>query len=367
MRKAPSELEENGSSSASPSGELFRPARVAIIVALGLLLLWLVAKILLYIFAGILLALLLRGLTDWLHKHSRLPMGLSLAAVVVTILAIVAAVDYFLAPRVGHEFNELFTQIPAGLHRITQHLEQAPWGQSIVDQLQPGNGGISARAVAGGFFGIASTTFGIIVAVIVVLFIGLYGAADPEVYVAGAVRLFPLVRRARIRQVLREMAYALRWWLLGRLISMAIIAVMTGIGLWLIGVRLAFTLGLLAGTLSFVPYLGSISSAIPAMLIALTQSNTMVLYVIVLYVVVHIAEGYILVPLMQKKMVNLPPALTLSMQAILGTLLGVIGIALATPLTAAAMVATRMLYVEDVLHDTGMNASGEAPASEARP
>ena len=128
---------------------------------------------------------------------------------------------------------------------------------------------------------------------------------------------------------------------------------MTGVGLWLIGVRLAFTLGLLAGTLSFVPYLGSISSAIPAVLIALTQSNTMVLYVIVLYVVVHVAEGYILVPLMQKKMVNLPPALTLSMQAILGTLLGVIGIALATPPTAAVMVATRMLYVEGVLHDTG--------------
>jgi predicted PurR-regulated permease PerM len=181
----------------------------------------------------------------------------------------------------------------------------------------------------------------------------LYGAADPEIYVAGAVRLVPLGRRARIREVLREVAQALRWWLVGRLISMAVIAVMTGAGLWLIGVRLAFTLGLLAGTLSFVPYLGSISSAIPAILIALTQSTTMVLYVIVLYVVVHIAEGYILVPLTQKKMVHLPPALTLSMQAILGTLLGIIGIALATPLTAAVMVATRMLYVEDVLHDTG--------------
>ncbi|MGB6488452.1 MAG: AI-2E family transporter [Steroidobacteraceae bacterium] len=353
MREAPSGLEKNGSSNAAPPDALLRIARVAIIVALGLLLLWLVAKILLYIFAGILLALLLRGLTEWLHKLFRLPMGWSLAAVVVAILATVAAVDYFLAPRVGHEFDELFKQIPVGLHRITQHLEQSPWGHSIVDQLQPGSGGMSARVVAGGFFGIATTTFGIIVAVIVVLFIGLYGAADPEVYLAGTLRLFPLERRVRIRQVLHEMAYALRWWLLGRLISMSVIAVMTGVGLWLIGVRLAFTLGLLAGTLSFVPYLGSISSAIPAVLIALTQSNTMVLYVIVLYVVVHVAEGYILVPLMQKKMVNLPPALTLSMQAILGTLLGVIGIALATPLTAAVMVATRMLYVEDVLHDTG--------------
>ncbi len=190
MREAPSGLEKNGSSNAAPSGALFRLARVAIVVALGLLLLWLVAKILLYIFAGILLALLLRGLTEWLHEQFRLPMGWSLAAVVVAILAIVATVDYFLAPRVGHEFNELFRQIPAGLHRITQRLKQSPWGQSIVDQLQPGNGAISASAVAGRFFGIATTTFGIIVAVVVVLFIGLYGAADPEVYLAGFLRLF---------------------------------------------------------------------------------------------------------------------------------------------------------------------------------
>ena len=353
MREAPSDLENNSISNAAASGASLRLARIAIIVALGLLLLWLVARILLFVFAGILLALLLRGLAEWLHRRSRLPIRWSLFVVVVAILAIVSVVDYFLAPGVGREFNEMLKQIPAGFHRITQYLQQSPWGQSIVDQLQPGNGSISAGAVAGRFFGIASTTFGIIVAVIVVIFIGLYGAADPEIYLTGTVRLFPLERRARIRDVLREMARALRWWLLGRLIAMAVIAVMTGVGLWLIGVRLAFTLGLLAGTLSFVPYIGSISSAIPAVLIALTQSTTMVLYVIVLYVVVHIAEGYILVPLMQKRMVHLPPALTLSMQAILGTLLGVIGIALATPLTAAVVVATRMLYVEDVLHDTG--------------
>jgi predicted PurR-regulated permease PerM len=191
-----------------------RLARTAIIMALALLL-WLAAKMLLCVFAGILLALLLRG--------------------------------------------------PAGLDRVRRYLDQSSWRQSLVSELQPGNGGISARAVAGRFFGIASSTIGVVVGAIVVLFIGLYGALDPGVYVAGAVRLFPLERRARIREVLHEMAHSLRWWLFGRLISMAVIAVMTGAGLWLIGVRLAFTLGLLAGTVSFVPYLGSISSAILAL------------------------------------------------------------------------------------------------------
>lgn len=349
----PPSVEKDRAPTAAPTGALVRIARATVIGALALLLLWLLAKMLLYVFAGILLALLLRGLSTWLQRGTRLPMGLALAVVVIAILVIISAVDYFLAPRIGHEFNELYQQIPAGLEQVRHYLERSTWGQSLVNELQPGNGGISARAVAGRFFGIASTTIGILVGAIVVLFIGLYGAIDPDVYVAGAIRLFPLERRARIREVLHEMAHSLRWWLLGRFIAMAVIALMTGVGLWLIGVRLAFTLGLLAGTLSFVPYLGSISSAIPAALIALTQSPTLVLYVIGLYVVVHIAEGYILLPLLQKRMVHLPPALTLTMQVILGTLLGVIGIALATPLTAAAVVAIRMLYVEDVLHDTG--------------
>jgi len=344
-------MEQERAPTAARTAALLSLARAALLGGVAMLLLWLAAKMLLCIFAGILLALLLRGLSEWLHERSRLPMGLALAAVIIAILIIISATDYFLAPRIGHEFNELYQQIPAGLDQVRHYLEHSSWGKSLVNELRPGNGGISARAVAGRFFGIASTTVGILVGAIVVLFIGLYGAIDPGVYVDGAVRLFPLRRRARIHEVLHEMARSLRWWLLGRFIAMAVIALMTGIGLWLIGVRLAFTLGLVAGTLSFIPYLGSISSALPAILIALTQSPALALYVIILFLVVHIAEGYILLPLMQKKMVHLPPALTLSVQAILGTLLGVIGIALATPLAAAAVVAARMLYIEDVLHD----------------
>jgi len=360
MSERPSPVEQERAPAAARAGALLSFARAAVIGALALLLLWLAAKMLLCIFAGILFALLLRGLTEWVHDRSRLPMGLALAVVILAILVVIAAIDYFLAPRIGHEFNELYQQVPAGLERVMRYLDRSSWGKSLVDELQPGNGGISARAVAGRFFGIASTTMGVVVGVVVVLFIGLYGAIDPDVYVAGAVRLFPPGRRARMREVLHAMARSLRWWLLGRFIAMAIIALMTGVGLWLIGVHLAFTLGLVAGTLSFVPYLGSISSALPAILIALTQSPTLALYVIILYVLIHIAEGYILLPLMQKRMVHLPPALTLAVQAVLGTLLGVIGIALATPLAAAAVVAVRMLYVEDVLHDTDWRSGGPA-------
>ena len=176
-------------------------------------------------------------------------------------------------------------------------------------------------------------------------------AAEPVTYLAGGLRLLPPARRERLRATAEEIALTLRWWLVGRFLSMALIAAMTSIGLSLLGVQLAITLGMLAGVLTFIPYIGSVASAVPAILIALTQNSQTAFYVVLLYVGVHVVEGYILVPLMQKKMVHVPPALTLAAQALLGALFGVLGLALATPLVAAALTAIRLLYVEDVLDD----------------
>lgn len=324
--------------------------RYAVLIALLLLLFSLVAGVLLVIFAGVLLGVFLRGLGDWVAAHTKLPVSVSLAVVIIAIIVTLAAVGYFLAPSTSRQLDQLATQLPQEIHRIEGTIEQTPWGKTVLQTIQSSSGG-TERAVVGGVYGVATTTFSTIAAIIVVFFVGLYLAVGPEIYLAGALRLVPPPRRDRARDVLIEVTFALRWWLVGRLVSMAIIAVMSSAGLWLLGVPLALTLGLLSGVLSFVPYIGSVSSAIPPVLIALTKSTTLALYVILLYVVVHVVEGYILVPLMQKRMVHLPPALTLCAQAVLGALFGIIGLALATPLTAAAIVAVRMLYVEDMLHD----------------
>jgi predicted PurR-regulated permease PerM len=337
---------------AGGSTALTRLLRNSILTALGVLLLWLAADWLLILFAGILLAILLRGLSVWLSTHTRLPIRWALVAVVVTILVIAAGIVYFIAPNASQQLDQLVQQLPLGVHRIEQEIAGSSWGRSLLQELQPGSEGHGAvRAAAGHIFGVASTTFGILAAFIVIIFVGLYLAAEPDIYVSGTIRLFPLHRRSRIIELLHQIAHTLRWWLIGRVISMTAIGIMTALGLWLIGVHLALALGILAGLLSFVPYIGSVSSAIPAILIALTQSTGSVLYVIVLYVIIHVVEGYILMPLVQRKTVHMPPALTLSMQVVLGALLGILGVALATPLTASAVVAIRMLYVEDVLHD----------------
>jgi predicted PurR-regulated permease PerM len=145
--------------------------------------------------------------------------------------------------------------------------------------------------------------------------------------------------------------------MLGRLFSMTVLGIITAVGLWLLGVPLAVALGFLAGIMIFVPYIGSIASAVPAVIIAASTDLMLAVYVIALYLGVHLVEGYILVPLVQRRAVHLPPALTLSAQVILGVLAGFIGLVFATPLLAAGLVMVRMIHIEDILGD---RRSGEA-------
>jgi predicted PurR-regulated permease PerM len=149
--------------------------------------------------------------------------------------------------------------------------------------------------------------------------------------------------------VLHRLADTLWWWLLGRVASMTFIGVVTGIGLWLLDVPLAFVLGLLASLLSFIPNIGPILSAIPAILLAWVAGPEKALWVTGLYVGVQVVESFVLDPFIDRKTVYLPPAFTVFAQLVLALLGGLLGVALATPLAAAMVVLVAMLYVQDVL------------------
>ena len=152
-----------------------------------------------------------------------------------------------------------------------------------------------------------------------------------------------------MREVLAKLSDTLWWWLIGRLIAMTFIGVATGVGLTLLGVPLAFILGLLAALLSFVPNLGPILSALPAILLGFVQSPQTALWVAALYAGVQVVESYVLDPIIDRKTVYLPPAFTISAQLLMGLFAGLLGVTLATPLAAALVVIVTMLYVQDVL------------------
>jgi predicted PurR-regulated permease PerM len=166
-----------------------------------------------------------------------------------------------------------------------------------------------------------------------------------------------------------EMGSTLQLWFLGQFWDMLVVSVLTGAGLYFLGVPLPLTLALIAGLFNFVPYIGALAGAVPALAVAVAQSPQTAVYVAILFTVVQMLEGNVIAPMIQKRTVDLPPALTILSQTVLGTLFGIKGLILATPLAAAAMTAVRMVYVETVLEKHGRDRAAQrvATASLLRP
>jgi predicted PurR-regulated permease PerM len=186
---------------------------------------------------------------------------------------------------------------------------------------------------------------------LIILIVGLYGALNARGYAHGLLDLIPPKRRAAVAQTSERVIYTLRWWVIGQLIPMAVLGAATMIGLWCLGVPLAFVLGLLTGLMIFIPYVGSWIAFLPTALVSLTRGPETMLYVALLYLAIHAAEGYVLTPLVQRRAVLLPPVLTILSQFFLWEVSGLLGVALATPIAAAALVLIKTLYMhEEVEH-----------------
>jgi len=316
-----------------------------------ILLVWFASHLLLLIFSGVLLAVLISSAARFFMRWLHLPRAIAVTLVLLLGAALLAAGVWLLAPRVSAQAPLLIDSLTKAVDRVREFvaqnlpadvLKQVPAGAQQAPALQ----GLVARAarVFTGLFGAAANT-------VIVLFLGVYLAARPNLYIEGLVKLFPKPRRARIREVLGTVGEVLGRWLLGQLLLMLTIGVLTAVSLLLLGVPLALAVGVIAGLFEFIPYLGPILAGTLAVLVAFSLEPTLALYVLLVFVAIQIAESYILQPLVQHRMVSMPPALTISVQVLLALPFGVLGLALATPLAATVAVLVAMLYVQDVLED----------------
>jgi len=321
------------------------------LVGLAVLFLWLTIRVDLLIFAGVLFGICLRRTAAALRRLTRLPIGWSLLVVVLLILAFFVGMVWFSSEKISSQINELSERLPAASVTVENMISQSTLGKMLMPRLVIGNFRAFPTTALQSFFGLAVNVVGVVGGVVLIMFVALYVAAESPRYAAGLVLLVPPARRARAAEILHEAASVMWYWMLGRLFSMSVLGIIIALGLWLLGVPLPIALGFIAGTMIFVPYIGSILSAIPSGVIAASIDLTLATYVIALYIGVHLIEGYILVPMVQRRVMHLPPALTLSAQVILAVLAGFLGLLFATPLVAAALVMIRMIYVEDILGD----------------
>ncbi len=195
------------------------------------------------------------------------------------------------------------------------------------------------------------TSLGLVANLGVIFFMGLFFAVNPPLYRDGFTKLFPIDRRERVVEVMDKMGESMFAWLNGRFISMAITGVGTGLGLWLLGVPMPITIGIVTALLTFIPNIGGLIALSLAMIMALTQGPTTVLWVVVVYGLLQLVESNIITPIVQQQKTSIPPALLLGFQVILGAITGFLGLLVATPLLAAALVGTREVWVRDILGD----------------
>ncbi|MFL6634251.1 MAG: AI-2E family transporter, partial [Massilia sp.] len=307
---------------------------------------------LLLIFACVLFAVLLYELSAILCRRFGWNRKFALVAVVLALLLIIGLGGWAMAPQIAEQSTELAKQIPQSLQRLRQMVENQPLLARIAADLPDAKQLIGSMQQfvpnAGLFFG---GVLGAIGNVAIILFVGIYFALSPRQYKRGIVKLVPQGKRERAVEVLDDIGATLARWLIGKSLSMLIVGVATAGGLTLLGVPLGLILGIIAGLLDFIPYIGPIMAGVPAVLIALSISPDLALYTMLLFLAIQTIEGYVLQPLVEARAVEIPPALTIVMQLVFGSLFDFAGIALATPLTAVLMVLVDKLYVEDILGD----------------
>ena len=327
-----------------PTGDIV--LLIALILAVAGILLWLAGDIVLVIFAGILLAIGLDGLASLMSQYTPVPRRPALAIVTVVLLGGIAGLAVLVVPSVAGEVDQIWSLIVSTVESVRARFASWGWPQEVmeVEEVDPER----IFDIAGGLVGpMANITLGAVTAVgsvLVVITFAVFAAYDPGLYRRGFITLFPARQRSRIDDALFHVARALRWWFLGQLVSMIVLAVTVSLGLWLFGVDLWLSLGVLAGALTFIPILGPLIAGIPIVIVAFADGADTGLYVLAFYLVVQNVEGNVLVPYIQHKAVHLAPALLIATQILFGALLGVLGFVLAAPLTVVGMVLVQRLY-----------------------
>jgi len=303
-------------------------------------------------FVSILFAIFLRSLAEFINQRTKLPYVPALILVIIALVAVLALGIWGLSTPLWSQFDQLGDTLPRSFLYLREEISQYEWGEHLFTQLTSFDDLIANRILLiDRVTTIFTNTIGFLVSFLVVAFLGVYLAVNPDLYTDGLLRLIPIHRRERIREVFIAMRKTLQWWLIGRALSMIALGLLVTFGLWIMQVPLAPALGILAALLDFVPHFGPVIATIPAILIALTQSPLKALAVLIFFIIIQQVESFVITPFFQQKTTSLPPGLAIIAQVLLVFLLGPLGLLIASPLAAVLLVAVRMLYVEDVLGD----------------
>lgn len=350
---APSSPSPSSSASGIPTHRMdwihyFPRAVLGVLLAVGLAyLLYQSSFILLGAFGGVLIAATLLTLGRWVGEHTPLPVGPAMGLIAVFSLACGAGLILWIAPSLVEQIRQMSDEIPKAVKTIQDWVRSIGVPQDVLAKLSLGE--LFSPAVLKKMAGVVSTTLSALAGALFVSVVGLYLAAQPNIYVEGTARLFPIPRRNSVRSQMDSLRTTLSWWVLSRFLSMLVVGALTFVGLLAINMPFALGLAVIAAALSFIPNLGPILSFLPAVVLAIPQGGNQVLWVLGIYGAVQLVESYLITPFIAQKTVHLPPALLIVFQVAMGVVAGALGLLFAAPILAVMLFLIRTNYVEEAL------------------
>lgn len=317
--------------------------RVLTVFALAILVyaLWALSDILLLVFGAALSAVALRALMEPIVRMTGMSEPFALCSIFLALVVVVVGLGLSFGPKLAEQSAYLVNELPGALNRLAQELDLG----ASVDQLK----GSAIGELAGRAFSWGSSVFGALASFVIVIVGGIYFAASPSTYHDGVIKLFPDRWHKAIGSTIDDAGHALRLWLRAQLMAMVLVGTATGVGMWAIGVPSPLALGVIAGLTEFIPIIGPIVGAAPAVLLASTQGLDLVLWALGIAIVIQQLENNVIMPLLVGRVVELPAAVALFATVAVGVLFGPLGLIFGYPLAIVADVAVRRLYVRETL------------------
>jgi predicted PurR-regulated permease PerM len=341
----------------------------ALLVLAVLLLLWRIADLLLIAFIAALIAVYLGGLTDILARRLRAPRGGALVLALLLTVSALASVGALLAPAVSRQTQDLIEAVPRYLTELDQGLSRLVARYPLLSRtgIAEAETGLVSTLLSEavdylrrGVVGYATATGRLVIDAVAVIVMAVYLAVRPSIYTDGVVQLVPPAHRSAARAILEDLGNTLRAWVGAQLLAMVVLAVLTGIGLWLLAVPYWLAFSIFTGVVVMVPFFGTmVSTLLPALLVLGDRGFLAFLAVASVGIIVHVIEANFVHPIIMQHRVALPPVLTILSVLVMAKLAGLLGLLVAVPTLATLVVLVRHILV--------FRLYGEAPGATPPP
>jgi predicted PurR-regulated permease PerM len=300
---------------------------------------------------SILLAILLDGVSQYIERFTHFSHSAILITVILILLGLLFVMGLLMGPVLIKQIPLLIKSIPGAINSLRSIIASTPWGNQLLPVLKLETFLPLGMNLIRSVEEIFTVSLQAISEIVFIILMATFLAFNPKIYIESLIRLFKPSKREQIRFLLKVIASIIRKWFVGRLYAMMLIGTLTFISLAILGMQLAFVLGIIAGLLAVIPFIGAILSIIPAVLVALATHPIQALWVIVIFIGAHLVED-IVAPLIQQKITSVPPAVLISGQIFLTFSAGFLGLILAEPICIVAVIVVQVIYIKGILGET---------------